>query len=204
MAFSRLLHILLSHLVFIIVTCCVISFSACSHTSDWKTKDISGLMPNLEFKLTEANSGSAVTASDYRNRFIFLYFGYTNCPDVCPATLTKFKSIISSLGTQASMVQFLFVTVDPARDSLAKMKSYTHYFGPEFIGLRGSQDELKKLTKRYRVTYGYNKPDEHGFYEVSHSSAVYVFDTSGKARLLIRPTDSTGAIEHDLRKLLDD
>ena len=191
-------------LVVVIMAGALLGLVACSKNSPWKTKDISGLMPNLQFTLTEANRDTTVTAKDYLGKVLLLYFGYTNCPDVCPTTLSRFKNIVSTLGPLAKPVRVLFVTVDPKRDTLEQMKSYTNYFGPEFIGLRGTQDELHALTKSYRVTYGYDKPDAHGNYEVSHSSGVYVFDTTGKARLLIRPTDSIAAIDHDLRKLLSE
>jgi protein SCO1/2 len=92
--------------------------------------------------------------------------------------------------------------VDPARDTLAQLKTYAAAFGPQVVGLRGSDTELKALTKRYRVTYGYGKPDAHGNYEVSHSSAIYVFDRQGKVRLLAGPGDNALVITADLERLL--
>jgi len=180
----------------------MLNLVACDHGPDWETKDISGLMPDLHFTLTEADRDAAVTAHDFSGMLLLLYFGYTNCPDVCPMTLGRLKGVVAGLGQQAQQVRVLFVTVDPDRDSLQKMKDYTAYFGHDFVGLRGTQDELKALTKSYRVTYGYDKPDAHGNYAVSHSSAVYVFDGAGAARLLIRPTDSMDAVHHDLVRLL--
>lgn len=180
-----------------------LNLAACSDGPAWETKDISGLMPNLSFALTEANRDRPVTAGDYRGKFLLLYFGYTNCPDVCPTTLSRLNNIVTGLDQQVQQMRILFVSVDPDRDSLQKLKEYSAYFGPEVVGLRGSQTELQALTKMYRVTYGYDKPDEHGNYEVSHSSAVYVFDALGAARLLFRPTDSMAAMSHDLKRLLD-
>jgi len=133
---------------------------------------------------------------------VLIYFGYTHCPDVCPLTLQRLKHAIAALGDGANQLRVLFVTVDPRRDSLAVLKRYTEFFGPQVLGLRGDQDELRRLTKMYRVTYGYDKPDAKGNYEVSHSSAVYVFDRSGEARLLIRPDDTVKAIATDLRRLV--
>ncbi|MGH8802804.1 MAG: SCO family protein, partial [Casimicrobiaceae bacterium] len=95
----------------------------------------------------------------------------------------------------------LFVTVDPGRDTLSRLHTYVQGFGPEFGGLRGTAGELAALAKRYRVTYALDPPDAKGDYEVRHSNAVFVFDTAGKARLLIRPQDSAAAITADLDRL---
>lgn len=176
--------------------------SACDSGAPWATKSISGLMPNLSFTMTDANRDTTVHADDFHGRIVLLYFGYTHCPDVCPLTLHRLQSVLSKLGAEAKLVRVLFVTADPERDTVKVLKSYTEYFGPQFIGLRGDEASLRKLTKTYRVTYGYGKPDADGNYEVSHSSAVYVFDRMGDARLIIRPTDSIEAITSDLQRLI--
>jgi protein SCO1/2 len=176
--------------------------SACQKGPPWATKDISGLMPQLAFNLTEANRNISVKAQDYRGKILLVYFGYTHCPDVCPLTLSRMKTVLAKLGEQAQQVRVLFISVDPKRDKLAELKRYTEFFGPEVLGLRGDQAELRALTKKYRVTYGYDKPDAHGNYNVSHSSAIYVFDRAGEARLLVRPEDSIAAMTNDLKRLL--
>lgn len=176
--------------------------SACDSGPPWATKSISGLMPNLSFTMTDANRDAAVHADDFHGHIVLMYFGYTHCPDVCPLTLHRLQSVLSKLGVEAKQVRVLFVTADPKRDTVKVLKSYTEYFGPQFIGLRGDEAALRKLTKTYRVTYGYGKPDADGNYEVSHSSAVYVFDRKGDARLIVRPTDSTEAITSDLKRLV--
>ncbi|MEJ2362178.1 MAG: SCO family protein [Gammaproteobacteria bacterium] len=176
--------------------------SACHSGPPWQTKDISGLMPRLAFTLTEANRDKLVHATDYRGKYALLYFGYTHCPDVCPLTLTRLKRVLSNLGSAAQDVRVLFVTVDPKRDTLSILKRYTEFYGPHIRGLRGTQPALRELTKMYRVTYGYGKADAQGNYAVSHSSAIYVFDREGRARLLFRPTDSVAAITADMKRLI--
>jgi protein SCO1/2 len=168
----------------------------------WGLRDITGLMPPLDFSLTEASNGAAVHGKDFRGHVVLLYFGYTHCPDVCPTTLSHLVRAVAALGPQAEQVRILFVTVDPARDTLAQLKTYAAAFGPQVVALRGSQDKIKALTKRYRVTYGYGKPDAHGDYEVSHSSAVYVFDREGDVRLLADSTAEPSIITGDLKRLL--
>jgi protein SCO1/2 len=168
----------------------------------WETKDISGLMPDLAFQLIESNRDRPVSARDYRGKVLLMYFGYTQCPDVCSTTMLRLYNTVSTLGADGKQLRILFVSVDPRRDSLAVLKRYTHAYGEEVVGLRGGQEALRQLTKRYRVTYGYDKPDKNGNYKVSHSSAVYVFDRRGRARLLLRATDPVNAISHDLRRLI--
>lgn len=169
---------------------------------DWRTTDISGIMPPLKFTLTDSKTGGVVNAHDFRGKVVLLYFGYTHCPDVCPTTLADLAAGLRDLGARARDVRVLFVSVDPARDTVAVLKEYATAFGPEVVGLRGDHAELRRLTKRYRVTYGYGRPDAHGDYEVSHSSAVYVFDARGKVRLLARPTDRPADLAHDLGRLI--
>ena len=177
--------------------------TACGQNAPpWGLRDISGLMPPLDFTLTEASDGATVHGKNFRGKVVLLYFGYTHCPDVCPTTLALLSRAVAALGTSAEQVRILFVSVDPARDTLARLKTYEAAFGTEVVGLRGSEAELKPLTKRYRVSYGYGKPDSSGAYEVSHSSAVYVFDRNGEIRLLAGPTDSAPVITGDLRRLL--
>lgn len=177
--------------------------AGCSDPQPWKTKDISGLMPDLSFHLTD-DTGQSVRAKDYRGKVVLMYFGYTHCPDVCPTTLARLSQAIDQLGSRARDVRVLFVTVDPARDHLAVLKRYANAFGPDFVGMRGTDDALRALTKRYRVTYGRGKPDADGNYEVSHSSAVFVFDGSGKVRLMVRQQDAPDAIAADLKRLLSE
>jgi protein SCO1/2 len=158
-------------------------------------------MPTLEFSLTDQD-GNSVHATDLRGKLVLLYFGYTHCPDVCPTTLTVLSQAVKQLGSQADKVRVLFVTVDPARDTESLLKRYAPSFGPQVMGLRGDGQELARLTKRFRVTYGLGKPDADGNYEVSHSSAVFVFDRKGEARLLGRFADTAVAYAHDLKQLL--
>lgn len=175
--------------------------AACSQQQPWSLRDISDLIPPLEFNLTN-ESGLAVNASNYRGKVVLLYFGYTHCPDVCPTTLGTLALALHDLGPDADKIRVLFVTVDPARDSTAILKQYVIAFGPEFVGLRGSDDELEGLAKRYRVAYTREKPDTKGDYTITHSSAVFIFDANGKARLLAGSTDKANAIAQDLRRLI--
>lgn len=171
-----------------------------SREPQFALQNVTGLLPGLEFSLTDQD-GRPVTASDYRGKIVLLYFGYTHCPDACPTTLTMLSEALRRLGPEASKVRVLFVTVDPARDSLAVMKRYVTAFGPQFVGLRGDDAALTALSKRYRVAFHREPPDRNGYYAVDHSSAVFIFDASGEARLLAGESSSPRTVAMDLQKL---
>ncbi|HET7586459.1 MAG TPA: SCO family protein [Gammaproteobacteria bacterium] len=171
-------------------------------TQQWKTTNITGVMPDLKFTLTDEN-GKTVHADAWRGKVKLMYFGYAHCPDICPLTLATVGRAISQLGDQSDAVRVLFVSVDPKRDPPPVLKEYTQAFGPEFVGLTGTQDQLKALSKRYRVSYSYGEPDANGEYAVNHSSAVFVFDKNGDVRLLMNREDGADAMAHDLRQLVN-
>lgn len=164
-------------------------------------KSIRGLVSPLEFQMIDQD-GQPVTAADYRHDIVLLYFGYTDCPDECPTTLTTLANALRTLGPQASQVRVLFVSVDPRRDTTEVLKRYVSNFGPEFVGLRPDQDELTALSKRYRIAYHYEKPDKDGNYEVDHSSAIFIFDRNGRARLLGLSDNTAQQVASDLHRLL--
>jgi protein SCO1/2 len=184
-----------------LLTVVALGLAGCSSGGpSFALQNVTGLLPQLTFSLDDQD-GRPVTADDYRGKIVLLYFGYTHCPDACPTTLTTLSEALRRLGPEASRVRVLFVTVDPARDTLAVMKRYVGAFGPEFVGLRGDDDELAALSKRYRIAYHLEPPDRNGYYAVDHSSAVFIFDASGRARLLAEENDNPRTIAIDLQKL---
>jgi protein SCO1/2 len=166
-------------------------------------KDITGVMDDLSFTLTDEN-GDTVTESIVDDKAVVLFFGYTHCPDYCPMTLTLLAQAMNTLSEQErEQLRVLFISVDPERDTPALLKEYTDYFGPEVIGLTGSKDQLDDVTKRYRTAYGYGDKDEDGNYEVSHGLAMYGFDKSGRVRLLMRNDQPVEQVADDLKALTD-
>jgi protein SCO1/2 len=162
-----------------------LAVAACDESQPWHETEITGALPDLAFTMTRADDGQTVTAADYRGKIVLLYFGYTFCPDVCPMTLSNIAQILDRLGPQAEDVRVLFVTVDPNRDTLPVLKQYAAAFAPELDGLRGNPAQLAALAKRYRVAYSVRPKTAEHDYEVTHGSAVYVFDGTGKVRLLL-------------------
>lgn len=167
----------------------------------WQLTSIRGHMPDLSFKLTD-DSGKTVTAADYRGKVTLLYFGYTHCPDVCPLTLAHLHAVMEKLGKQSDDVRILFVSVDPARDTPAVLHDYVRAFDSHAVGLTGPAATVESLVKRYRASFSREPDKDDSGYEVSHSSAIYVFDRQGKARLLATPSDTQPEIVHDLHLLI--
>ncbi|MGH7092307.1 MAG: SCO family protein [Stellaceae bacterium] len=157
----------------------------CSDDRKWHAIDVSNSSPPLAFTLTRARDGKVVTAADYRGHITMLYFGYTFCPDVCPTTLANVVTILGKIGSAGSGIRLLFVTVDPNRDTPKVLAQYVHNFSPQFDGLRGTPDQLAAVARRYRVVYSVTPATTEHPYEVTHGSAIYVFDGTGAARLLV-------------------
>ena len=167
----------------------------------FKLTDIGGHMPDLQFRLTDDN-GKPASAADFRGKVELLYFGYTHCPDVCPLTLAHLHVAMQQLGTQADDVRILFVSVDPARDTPAVLHTYVNAFDKRAVGLTGSPGAIEALSKRYRSGFTREPASNGGNYEVTHSSAIYVFDREGHARVLDANAPQDDLV-HDLKLLLD-
>ena len=177
--------------------------AGCQHDKalPFKLTNISGHMPDLQFQLTDDN-GKPASAADYRGKVLLLYFGYTHCPDVCPLTLAHLHVVLQKLGRQADDVRILFVSVDPARDTPAVLHAYVNAFDKRAVGLTGSPGAIEALVKRYRASFTREPGSKDGNYEVSHSSAIYVFDRDGRARVLSTPVTPQDDLVHDLQLLL--
>ena len=168
---------------------------------NWHGKDISRLMPPLEFELINTQ-GKAINASDSEGQVRLVFFGFTRCPDICPSTLARLSRAVGTLpDNERERVTIVFVSVDPHRDTPEQIAAYTHFYGDRIAGVTGSEPQLRRLAKRYRTTFGYDEPDENNNYNVSHSAGVYVFDARGRARLLLRPDLTVAQIRDDISAL---
>lgn len=147
-----------------------------------------------DFALVDQN-GQAARLSDYRGQLVLLFFGYTDCPDACPATLAQFKQIRAQLDKEADRVSFVLITVDPERDTSERLKEYLAQFDSSFVGLTGSADALQSVYRDYGVSV------EPGV-ALAHTSSVFLLDREGRVQLIYTdiPWQDTAA---DLRHLLD-
>ena len=176
--------------------------SSCTRNREpfWAT-DITGVDWGHDFRLGDHN-GSPRTLADFRGKAVMLFFGYTQCPDMCPTTLAKMAQAVERLGENGKRVQGLFVTLDPKRDTQDVLAQYVPAFHPSFIGLRGSEAEVARTAKDFKVFFALQHPDESGSYTVDHMVAIFAFDRQGRLRLYIKGESDADAIVHDLRLLL--
>jgi protein SCO1/2 len=197
------MSMLRSPLRWLLLACTALILSACQSQPNWQLNNVQGHLPDLKFSLTN-DLGQPVTAQTYRGKVVLLYFGYTHCPDVCPLTLVHLHTVLQKLDKDAENVRVLFVTVDPIRDTVPVLHQYVQAFDPRIVGLTGTQDAIATLAKRYRAFYKPETPDtKSGDYEVTHSSATYIFDRDGRAQLLATPGSTNDELYHDLKTLVE-
>lgn len=164
--------------------------------------DITGLDYAKGFSLTD-HTGKPRTLQDFRGKLVVLFFGYTQCPDVCPTTMAKMATVMKELGPASKDVQVLFVTLDPERDTQELLNAYVPAFHPSFIGLYGDKEATDRTAKEFKVFYSKSPSgDDPKNYTVDHMAGSYVFDREGRVRLLLRHEAEPGAIASDLRQLL--
>ncbi|MGX9217940.1 MULTISPECIES: SCO family protein [unclassified Massilia] len=164
--------------------------------------DITGLDYAKGFSLTD-HTGKPRTLQDFRGKLTVVFFGYTQCPDVCPTTMAKMATVMKELGPASKDVQVLFITLDPERDTQELLNAYVPAFHPSFIGLRGDAEATARTAKEFKVFYAKTPSgDDPKNYTVDHMTGSYVFDREGRVRLLVRHEAEPGAIASDLRQLL--
>ena len=177
---------------------------ACSEQGkpSFSSIDVTGADYAKDFALTDYN-GQARTLKDFQGKVVVLFFGYTQCPDVCPTSLTELAAVKKLLGAEGDKLQGLFVSVDPERDTPEVMKSYMSNFDPTFLALYAATPEkLAALAKDYKVYYKKVEGKTPTSYTMDHSAGMYVYDTQGRLRLYSRYGSGAGALAADIRLLL--
>jgi len=178
---------------------CSLLAAACAEEPKFKSTDITGVEYGAKLELTD-HTGRARTLADFRGKAVVLFFGFTQCPDVCPTTLADIASSLKKLGADADRVQVLFVTVDPERDTPKALAEYVGAFDPRFIALRGDAAQTQRVAKEFRIYYEKRKQGDD--YTVDHSGQTYVIDPQGRLRLLVRHERIAQDLADDLRTLL--
>ncbi len=181
----------------------VVSLSACTEKPPaFHSTDITGASFAQGFELTDT-SGKTRTLADYAGKVVAVFFGYTQCPDVCPTTLIHYKGVMEALGPEkAADLQVLFVTVDPERDTDEVLSQYVPAFDPSFVGLRGSPETIKKTTREFKVFFAKVPGTTEGNYSVDHTAASYIFDKTGKVRLMVRHNAPIAQTAEDISRLM--
>jgi protein SCO1/2 len=167
----------------------------------FKNTDVTGADCCKDFRLTDHN-GKVRTLADFRGKAVVVFFGYTQCPDVCPTTMAEMKAVLQQLGPDAQRVQVLFVTLDPERDTRELLANYVPAFDPSFLGLYGDLATTAKTAQEFRVFYQKQPGPTPGSYTLDHTAGSYVFDPQGRVRLFVRHGDGGANLVADLRELL--
>ncbi|MCB1967335.1 SCO family protein [Accumulibacter sp.] len=177
--------------------------AACSPPPvSFKSSDITGVDWGRRLSLTDHN-GQARQLADFKGKVVVLFFGYTQCPDVCPTTLLAMREVQKRLGERGSHVQVLFVTLDPERDTAQLLARYVTAFDPSFIGLRGDTAATAAAAREFKVFYSKQAGSEPGTYGIDHTTGSYVFDPQGRLRLLVRHGEPADSVAGDITLLLD-
>jgi len=155
-----------------------------------------------DFTLTDQN-GEKVSLSDFRGKPVFLFFGYTHCPDICPVTLSVLNGVSKEFGGESDEFKVLFVTVDPERDNPEALKKYVPFFNESFTGLTGTPDEIQDVANSFRAFYMKEESDSEAGYLMGHTSAIYLLDRKGNV-VLRYPQDKMDpkSIAGDLKRIL--
>lgn len=175
--------------------------AACQQTDTFINTDMTGQAVARDFALTD-HHGIPRTLADFKGKAVVMFFGYTQCPDACPTTMTEMANVMTKLGPQADQVQVLFVTLDPARDTPQILSQYAPAFDRRFLGLYGDEAATDRVAREFKIFFQKVPGKTTGSYSIDHSAGSYVFDPQGRIRLFIRYGQGAESIAHDLKLLL--
>jgi protein SCO1/2 len=179
-----------------------ILLSACDPAGPrFNNVDVTGASYARDFRLTDFN-GKPRALADFRGKVVVVFFGYTQCPDVCPTTLSDMAEVKKRLGPDGDKLQVIFVTLDPDRDTPQVLSQYVPAFDPSFLGLFGTRDETAAVAKEFKVFYQKVPGKTETSYTLDHTAGSYVFDREGRLRLFLRHAGAVEPIVEDLRKLV--
>jgi len=167
----------------------------------FRSTDITGASFARQLELPDAD-GRTRALADWRGKVVVVFFGYTQCPDVCPTTMAELARVRAELGADGEKLQAVFVTVDPERDTPEILKAYVGNFGAGFTALRGTPEQVAAVAKEFKVFYAKVPGRTSGNYTMDHSAASFVFDTQGRARLYVPYGGDPKNLAADLRQLL--
>ena len=178
------------------------ALAACSAEKPaFKGIDITGAQYARQLDLPDA-SGKPRTLADFKGKVTLVFFGFTQCPDVCPTALAEVAEVKQKLGADGDKVQSVFVTVDPERDTPAVVGAYVAAFGRDFVALRGSLEQTQAAAKEFKVFFAKVPGKTAGSYTMDHTAGSFVFDPQGRVRLFVRNGGGADAIGHDVKLLL--
>ncbi|MBS3916882.1 MAG: SCO family protein [Sulfuritalea sp.] len=175
--------------------------AGCDSQPQFGNTDISAAGYATDFALTD-HTGKPRTMADFRGKAVVIFFGYTQCPDVCPTTMTGMAEAVKLLGPEAGKVQVLFVTVDPERDTPQLLAQYVPVFNPSFLGLYADEQTIAKTAMDFRIFYKKQPGSTPTTYTVDHTAGSYIYDPQGRLRLYIKHGEKPEVIAKDLKLLI--
>ena len=185
--------------------CAVAMLAACSPDKPpraaFKAVDITGAEYARQLALPDA-SGKPRTLAEFKGKVTVVFFGFTQCPDVCPTALAEIAEVKQKLGADGAKVQAVFVTVDPERDTPEVIGAYVKNFGSDFVALRGSLEQTQAAAKEFKIFFAKVPGKTEGAYTVDHTAGTFVFDPQGRVRLFIRQGGGAEAMASDIKLLL--
>tara|TARA_R110001583_G_scaffold24563_2_gene89780 strand:- start:32930 stop:33574 length:645 start_codon:yes stop_codon:yes gene_type:complete len=197
LARTRLLRTLLVLLMGLSIA---MALSACNReTVSFRNTDITGANFGHDFSLLDPD-GATRSLADFRGKVVMMFFGFTQCPDICPTALSRAAQVRQLLGDDADRLQVIFVSVDPERDLPGVLKAYTAAFDPDFLGLYTSLEETRKVADEFRVFY--RKVPTGGSYSMDHTATSYVFDPAGRLRLAVSYQSTAESVAADVQTLI--
>ncbi|MDB5858244.1 MAG: electron transport protein SCO1/SenC [Ramlibacter sp.] len=186
----------------ILLSLAALAAAGCTESKpQFKAVDITGADYARDFPLPDID-GKPRSIKDFAGKVVVLFFGYTQCPDVCPTTLAEIAQAKKLLGPDGDKVQGVFITVDPERDTPQVLKAYMGNFDPGFVALRGTPEQLAAVAKDFKVYFKRVDGKAPGSYTMDHSAASYAYDPQGRLRLYVRYGNGPQALADDLRLLL--
>jgi len=190
----------------LLILAAVVALGACNRAGEspkasFQGVDITGAQYARELALPDAD-GKLRTLGDFKGKVTVVFFGYTQCPDVCPTTMAELAEVKRALGPDGDKVQGVFVTLDPERDTPEVLKAYVKNFDPSFVALRGSGEQTQGVAKEFKVFSAKVPGQAEGSYTVDHTAGSYIFDTEGRVRLFTRYGAGAKALAGDIQQLL--
>jgi len=184
-----------------LLSLCVLFVAGCKDAGpQFKGSDITGTHLGKDFALT-GTDGKPYTLENLKGKVTIVLFGFTQCPDVCPSALAELAQVMKLLGGEAKRAQVVLITVDPERDTQDVLRAYVTGFDPQFLGLTGTLEQIKKAAASFKVYYA-KTAGVQGNYSMDHSASFYLMDAQGESRVLLNNSIGAAAIAHDVQRLL--
>jgi protein SCO1 len=190
-----------SLLLAFLVGVAMLAATGITSATDFRTSDVTGQGYGNVISGLVGPEGRAYSRDDFKGRVTVLLFGFTHCPDICPTALLNLSAVLDQLGEKSSLVQIALVTVDPERDTPEALEDYMSSFGPNFVGLTGEPDAIRRVARAFKVFFQ-KVPLPGGDYTMDHSVAIYALDKHARTRLMFTMNRPLEDIAHDILQLL--